>query len=135
MARERVGYALWKSSEGVYQVSGWFAKAANDQAVGGDVFRRKCHPAHRSVLLILVSDSFTNTENYTIPRTDYQRKNTVKREYWYIDYHDVTNVVKYRLAAIRQRIESSTKKVREREINPLRLLTQITKLLNFSLSA
>lgn len=92
------------------------------------------HP-HRSVLLILVSDSFTNTENYTIPRTDYQRKNTVKREYWYIDYHDVTNVVKYRLAAIRQRIESSTKKVREREINPLRLVTQITKLLFFSLSA
>jgi hypothetical protein len=58
--------------------------------------------------------SFLNYENSAGRGPDglpLQKRQTMKRLYWYIDYHDFVLVVKYRLAVMRSRIEAGMVKV------------------------
>jgi len=71
--------------------------------------------------LVLISRpaSFLNYENSAGRGTDglpLSKRQTMKRTYWYIDYHDFMLVVKYRLAVMRSRIEASMVKVRAQEL-------------------
>lgn len=54
--------------------------------------------------------SFANYENSAGRGADglpLQKRQTMKRMYWYIDYHDFVLVIKYRLAVMRSQIEAS----------------------------
>lgn len=58
--------------------------------------------------------SFINVENKqqsSVQEDAGQKKQTVQRKYYYIDYHELVLVVKYRLAAMMAEIESGMKKV------------------------
>jgi transcription initiation factor TFIIE subunit alpha len=55
--------------------------------------------------------SYVNTErkvDQAIVQGKFARPN-VQRTYYYIDYHDFTDVVKYRLAVMRQKLEATLK--------------------------
>jgi transcription initiation factor IIE alpha subunit len=57
--------------------------------------------------------SYVNTErklDQAIVNGKFTRPN-VQRTYYYIDYHDFTDVVKYRLAVMRQKLEATLKVV------------------------
>ncbi|KAJ9104170.1 hypothetical protein QFC20_004607 [Naganishia adeliensis] len=61
--------------------------------------------------------SYVNTErklDQAIVNGKFTRPN-VQRTYYYIDYHDFTDVVKYRLAVMRQKLEATLKEVNQND--------------------
>lgn len=68
---------------------------------------------HLPTYLAPHTHSYVNTErklDQAIVNGKFTRPN-VQRTYYYIDYHDFTDVVKYRLAVMRQKLEATLKVV------------------------
>jgi hypothetical protein len=67
------------------------------------------YPVWKALIDLDTRRSFLNYENSAGRGPDglpLQKRQTMKRLYWYIDYHDFALVVKYRLAVMRSQIEA-----------------------------